>query len=293
MEDIHIEIQNNAQNVLPVPYANAPTPNVAYPMNYGSAPYAMAVQAVPNHKNDESQYCNFLEPSPRNQNLNVPYEGETNCPVFEKQPYSKDSCYLLDSKAQGVVGIACNQAGGSDNANFVRGNDFGVDYDPDEIYNRKKKEYTVEQPVQIPMEMQNPLMKYDRNTFYPYPSFALRGKSDFITYPLEQNFTENGIPTYTYPYKTMNPLEQSGPEQIIENFDTSQKGAIAFFSSLFVLLVIIGILFFYKKFLFIKLIVASFFLLLFITLLAMYHSVYTYIAYLIILFMAILFMLTV
>jgi hypothetical protein len=225
MQNITVDIGNNAQNILPVPYFKSPTPSVESPVDYGSSPYP-AVPNVSSRKNDDLQYCNFLEPSPRDQRLNVPYEGNKNCPDFKSQPYSKDSCYLLDSKAQGVVGIVCNQPGGSDNGNFYRGNQFGVDYpfDFNQRMNEKKLEYTVENPVQIPLELQNPMMYYDRNTFYPEPSFPLRKNKDFITYPLEQNFTENGLPKYVYPYKTLNPIFND-PTQVdsIESFANNIK----------------------------------------------------------------------
>lgn len=224
MQNIIIDVENNYQNILPVPYPKSPTPSVPNPSYYGDSPYPMPLKPVPNRKNDELQYCNFLEPSPRNQEMNVPYEGNKNCPDFNNQPYGKDSCYLLDSKAQGVVGIVCNESGGSDNANFYRGNQFGVDYDNN--YNRKKNiEYTVEQPVQIPMELQNPSVVYDVNTFYPEESFFKRKNKDYLTYPLQQNYTENGLPTYTYPYKTLNPVFFD-KNQNIESFSNTDDNDI-------------------------------------------------------------------
>jgi hypothetical protein len=198
MQNIILDVGNNAKNILPVPYQKSPTPSVESPMYYGDSPYPMALHPT-SRKNDDSQYCNFLSPAPRDQRLNVPNEGNKFCESPKNQPYSKDSCYLMDSKSQGVVGIVCNQPGGSDNSNFKRGNQFGVKYP----YNVGKK---VEIPVQIPMEMQNPMMVYDNNnnTFYPEPSFLLRKNKDFLTYPLQQNYTENGYPTYRYPYQFEN-----------------------------------------------------------------------------------------
>lgn len=212
---INITMDSNEQNILPVPFPKNPTPSVESPNNWGSSPNPMPLKPS-SRKNDELQYCNFLEPSPRDQRLNVPYEGHKDCPTFSPKPYTKDSCYLMDSKAQGVVGIVCNEAGGSDNADFYRGNQFGVDF-PFSINPNKKLEYTVEQPVQIPLEMQNPMMVYDNNTFYPYPSFELRKNKNFITYPLQNNFTENGQPTYVYPYKTLNPIMEDTNQKNIPN----------------------------------------------------------------------------
>ena len=244
MQNIILDVGNNSENILPVPYSRPPTPSVTNPNNYGSSPYALAPKQIPNRKNDNLQYCNFLEPSPRDQRLNVPYEGNKDCPTFSTQPYNKDSCYLLDSKVQGVPGIVCNQSGGSDNADFYRGNQFGVDYPFDQNLEKKKLEYTVEQPVQIPMELQNPTIVYDHNDFYPQPSFPLRGNKDFITYPLQQNYTENGLPTYTYPYKTLNPIfnDSTQNDDVTESFSNhEQKTGQIFF---LILLIIIILLFF-------------------------------------------------
>jgi hypothetical protein len=220
MENILLNVGNNAQKMLPVPYSNLPVPSVPNSNNYGNSPYPLPVKPTPNRKNDELQYCNFLEPSPRNQSLNVPYEGNKNCPDFKSQPYNKDSCYLMDSKAQGVVGIVCNQAGGSDNANFYRGNQFGVDYPFNQNVEKKKLEYTVEQPVQLPMELKNPSVVYDSSTFYPEENYFLRKNKDYLTYPLQQNYTEFGLPTYNYPYKTLNPLFN---ETNIESFTNNEN----------------------------------------------------------------------
>ena len=242
MQNISVDIGNNAQNILPVPYFKSPTPSVESPVNYGSSPYP-AVPNVSSRKDDDLQYCNFLEPSPRDQRLNVPYEGKKDCPKFKTQPYGKDSCYLLDSKAQGVVGIVCNQAGGSDNANFYRGNQFGVDYP---FNTEKKMEYTVENPVQIPLELENPMMYYDRNTFYPEPSFSIRKNKNFLTYPLQQNYTENGMPTYAYPYKTLNPIfEDPTQENNIEKFDNIiKKEKVKSYNRIIIGLIIIFLIFF-------------------------------------------------
>jgi hypothetical protein len=249
MQNIDVTIANNARNILPVPLPANPTPTVDSPLNYGSDPYPMPLKPS-SRKNDENQYCNTLEPSPRDQRLNVPYEGNKNCPEFKNQPYQKDSCYLYNSKSQGVVGIVCNQPGGSDNANFERGNQFGVDYNYDELYDKKKLEYTVEQPVQIPLELQNPMVMYDQSTFYPENNFFLRKNPDYLTYPLQQDYTENGIPTYVYPYKTLNPIygneiKKTEPS-IIENFLNEENPNKLKHRFLFMIILgIIGILIFF------------------------------------------------
>lgn len=249
MQDILLSTGNNAQKILPVPYPRPPIHSVESPLNYGDSPYPMAISSDSRIK-DDLQYCNFLAPAPRDQRLNVPYQGQKNCPKFKTQPYSKDSCYLMDSKAQGVVGIVCNQSGGSDNANFVRGNQFGVNYPDDSNLKKNKQniEYTVKEPVQIPMELQNPMVIYDKNTFYPEPSFFLRKNKDFITYPLQQNYTEFGLPTYTYPYKTLNPIFNDPNQQgIIESFENENRSKTGKFLLLLIIVLIFVFMFFMKK----------------------------------------------
>lgn len=258
--NIIFDIENNAQNILPVPFTEGPVPSVAKPNNYGRSPYPIAQEPpIITRKNDQIQYCNTLDPAPRDQRLNVPYEGDKNCPSYP-QPYTKDSCYLMDSKAQGVVGVVCNNSGGSDNANFHRGNQFGVDYNNNfqKELNDKKLEYVINQPVQAKMATQNPGIVLDTNTFYPQPSFPLRKNKDFLTYPLQQNYTPDGMPTYTYPYKTMNSIfenpknnkhrsvsESNQHGNIIETYKNDDqkymKANHAFFSMLLIIIFIIFI----------------------------------------------------
>jgi len=242
MQNITLEVGNNSQNILPVPYLKNPVPNVENPMNYGASPYPAFTKQT-SKKDDNLQYCNFLEPSPRDQRLNVPYEGNKYCPNFTTQPYNKDSCYLMDSKSQGVVGIVCNEPGGSNNSNFYRGNQFSNDYpfNFNEIMNNKKIEYTVENPVQIPMELQNPMIIYDNNNFYPTPSFNLKDNKNFLTYPLQNNFSEDGYPIYTYPYKTLNSIET------FETFENNTNSKKHFFFILLIIFTILLFLYFFRN----------------------------------------------
>jgi len=223
MQNIVLSVDNNSTGLLPVPLRKNAVPPIDSPFDDGDSPYAMALKPS-SRKDDELQYCNFLSPSPRDQRLNVPYQGHKNCPSSKAQPYNKDSCYLVKSNQQGVVGIVCNEAGGSDNANFYRGNQFGVDYpfDFNKRMEEKKLEYTVERPVQSTLEMQNPMVMYDNSTFYPENNFALRQNKDYLTYPLQNNYTKNGIPTYVFPYKVLNPPYNDIPNTV-EDFKLNEE----------------------------------------------------------------------
>ena len=239
---INIQTANNSQAILPVPMHKPPVPNVASPNYYGKSPYPMPYQ-VSSRKNDESQYCNTLGPSPRNQLLNVPYEGE-NCPKFKAQPFNKDSCYLMDNKRQGVLGVVCNQSGESNNSNFVRGNQFGLDYEWDLFNNVKKLDYTVEQPVQKPMILDNPSIINDNTSFYPTSNYYLSRSQNYNTYPKPNNMTENGLPTYTYPYKTLN--YSSSQIENYMNYDSNKNGLnlVIILLSIFI---VIMIMYFIKR----------------------------------------------
>lgn len=231
MNKIDLDIGTNEQKLLPVPYYENPSSVVPTASDYGKAPYGLAPSyptAIPRTE-DESQYCNFLSPAPRDPQTNVPYEGPNKfCPKFKAQPYEKDSCYLMDSKSQGVVGIVCNQSGGSDNADFVRGNQFGADYEYDfnERENRKKLEYTVERPVQVQMQLDNPLVMYDNKpNFFPFPDYEIWKNKDYLTYPRPDNYSQEGNPLYVFPDKTLNPpydKPYSDTLKTIENFTNSE-----------------------------------------------------------------------
>ena len=200
---INIEMANNSQNFLPVPIPQNPTPSVAKPNYYGKSPYPMPLQ-VSSRKNDELQYQNILEAPPRNPLLDVPYSSLKKTKL---EPYKRDSCYLVDNKRQGVIGLMCNEAGGSNNSNFRRGNTFGLDYEWNLFDNIKTKEYTVEQPVQTLINKQNPTILDSQSLFYPTTNYYLSKNQDYKTYPKPNNITNKGIPFYTYPYKTLNNME--------------------------------------------------------------------------------------
>ena len=239
-----LTVGNNSQNMLPVPIIKNPVPNVPSPDDYGKSPYSMALKPS-SRKDDESQYCNFLQPAPRDQRLNVPYEGNKNCPTFKPKPFNKDSCYLMESKAQGTTGIVCNEAGGSDNANFARGGDFGVDYDYNQFDNIKTKEYTVEQPVQIPMELQNPNIVNDKSTFYPETNYYLSKNRNYKTYPKPDNYTSTGFPIYKYPYKSLNKRNNIDNIENFMNIDKNNNSMTIIYIIMFIIIILLGYALFY------------------------------------------------
>ncbi len=203
-------INDTHKNMLPVPFPGNPAPSAPEGVNYGSSTKPMPLKPYPNSKYDKVQYCNEIPPAPRSQGMNIPYQGP-DCPYTNPLPYTKDACYLTTNNGQGVVGLVCNDAGGSDNSNFARGNQFGVAYKQlppqSEQFKKDPTEYDVIKPVQMKMELENPLVIYDKNTFYPQPDFELQKDPNYQTYMHPNQFTPHGLPTYTYPEKVANPMK--------------------------------------------------------------------------------------
>jgi hypothetical protein len=200
------QIVDTHKGILPVPVQQNPTPASPEGVNYGHSTGPIPLQPYPNAKYDQQQYCNQITPSPRSQDINVPYQGPE-CAFSNPLPYDKDACFLVSNEGQGVIGLQCNDSGGSDNANFVRGNTFGWDYKNSQSKQFKKPKRIIQMPVQQSLQEQNPQVVYDKNTFYPQPDWNLQKDPSFETYMEPSRFTPNGLPTYTFPYKVINPMK--------------------------------------------------------------------------------------
>ncbi len=200
-------VKQGTQQIMPVPIPESGISDVPKPQ--GDLVHALYKPYDHNRKNDNLQYCNFIPPAPRDPLVNVPYLGK-NCPYDNDAKNKPEGCFLVKNKVQNTIGFVCKDAGGTKNANFVRGNQFGVDYDMDVdgLSKSKKAEYTIENPVQLPIQMRNPIVKYDKSTFYPT---YLQSYNSLGEYPHASNYdNENiakGLPTYKYPYKVINPME--------------------------------------------------------------------------------------
>lgn len=200
------QIIDTHKGILPVPTQQNPAPASPEGVNYGHTTGPIPLQPYPNAKYDQQQYCNQITPLPRSQDINVPYQGPE-CAFSNPLPYEKDACFLVSNEGQGVIGLQCNDSGGSDNANFVRGNTFGWDYKNTQSKQFKKPKRIIQMPVQHTLQSQNPEVIYDKNTFYPQPDWALQKDPSYETYMEPSRFTPNGLPTYTFPYKVLNPMK--------------------------------------------------------------------------------------
>ena len=177
---------------------------------------------APNPYHDVSlEYCTTLPPSPKDHIDNDPacVDGKK----YPFQPFKSDSCYMLYSPQQNMWGPVCG-SGGS-NADWVRGNRFGVSYQPS---NLAAKRYAIDTPKFL---KKNPVV-VNNSPFYPYPDYRLRKSDDYKTYPYENSYTNDGLPTYVYPYTTLN----KSPV-IIEGFG-NELGSLMLPGTLIVLLLI-------------------------------------------------------
>ncbi len=212
-------VKQGTQQIIPVPIPESGISDVPKPS--GDLVHAVYKPYDHNRKNDNMQYCNFIPPAPRDPLVNVPYLG-AGCPYDNNAKKSPEGCFLVQNKVQGTTGFVCKDAGGTKNANFVRGNQFGVDYDMDVdgLSKSKKAEYTIENPVQLPIQMKNPIVKYDKSTFYPT---YLQSYNSLGTYPHASNYDGENIakslPTYVYPYKVINPRENEANVISLRNKD--------------------------------------------------------------------------
>ncbi len=204
-----VEIVNQGtQQIMPVPIPESGISAVPSGNVQGNPIRAVYKPREHNRKNDMLQYCNFIPPAPRDPLVNVPYLGE-GCPYDSNARNAPEGCFLVKNTDSNTVGFVCKDAGGAKNANFVRGNQFGVDYDMDVdgLSKSKKMEYTIENPIQLPLQMRNPLVKYDKSSFFP--TYLQSYENHENEYPRAANYVDEnnggGIPTYTFPYKVINP----------------------------------------------------------------------------------------
>ena len=167
-----------------IPFVPNPNNNVKFQMGGTTPPY-----------NSSTFYINeiYKDDAPHLQNNLTPYS------ILGKKSFDINSnqrkCYNIYSSGQNMVGRVCTTPGtdgplySSDiingNANWVRGNQFGVEYDKSIINDRTK--YILNPPSL--KENNKTYINYDQ--FYPIPS---------INNLSNDKYNENGYPTWKYPY---------------------------------------------------------------------------------------------
>lgn len=164
---------------------NVPSNNYLHrTLNYATAPT--------HSRSSNADYCTTLPPSPKDHLTHDP--TCTKSCKFPNRPFKRGKCYMLYSPQQNIWGPVCGDGGS--NANWVRGNRFGVDYQYDTVFNRK--DYAVDVPR---FNKKNPILVSD-SPYYPFKDYPLRFDPKYKSYPYKNNYID-GKPTYMYPYETL------------------------------------------------------------------------------------------
>jgi hypothetical protein len=230
------------QSIFNIPLNSSRIPSVPNPVDHQK----LNLASKPDHKTEmDLQLCNTLPPAPRSQLVNYPPDNSM-CPNENPLPYIKDTCYLVNSKVQGVVGLVCNGPGQSGNANFYRGNQFSNDYEWINQYayeDNKKLEYTDEFPVKT----NDQEIVYKRPYTYPSGEFIRSQYPQYRTYPYFNNYTVNGYPIYTYPYTNVN--NTNNTNNVVEGFENTVSNSMnRIILSILVVLVLILFVYYLKKY---------------------------------------------
>lgn len=165
--------------------------------------------APPHYQKSAPDCCTKLPPSPKDNIADNPACVRSAC--FPNRPFKRGKCYMLYSPQQNIWGPVCGDGGY--NANWVRGNRFGVDYQYKKVFNRP--DYAVDVPR---FAKKNPVLVSD-SPFYPFPDYGLRFDPKYKSYPMINPYIR-GHPTINYPYSILN--KNAGVKvtdfSLIENF---------------------------------------------------------------------------
>jgi hypothetical protein len=201
-----------------IPFVPNPYSGVKFQMGVATPSYKSINNSKGFNSNKIYQYN-----SPHTQNSLTP------CSVIGNKPSDTNSdnrrCYNIYSPGQNMIGEVCttpgtdgslysrectlnDSSGVNGNADWVRGNQFGVRYNSSMINNRTK--YILNTPSI--KENNKTYINYDK--FYPSPSIDNVNNFMYKDYPHTNNYTENGYPTWKYPYSTTQ-LNSISPTEII------------------------------------------------------------------------------
>lgn len=179
--------------------------------------------APPSEKTQDFIEKKYQVRPPHSQNTLTPCEGKRYNPNSNPR-----QCYDIFNENQGVMGRVCTRPDADDildsrqtydgvgvngNADWVRGNRFGVAY-RDEMINDRVK---IKQKVPVMLQMNKEYVNYD--PFYPTKDFCMKNNCWFKTYPQTKLYTDTGYPTWNYPYNTTQPGSRS-PVYLLSQVET-------------------------------------------------------------------------
>jgi len=208
----------NAKTISPVAMNKPPVENVPEG-NYLNRKLNFA-KAPPHYKSKYPSFCTTLPPSPKDHLTHDP--ACTKCNKYPNRPFTRDQCYMLYSPQQNIWGPVCGDGGS--NANWVRGNQFGVDYQYNKVF--KRDNYAVDVPK---FTKKNPVLVSD-SPFYPFPDYGVRFNPEYKSYPYVNDYIK-GKPTITFPYLT------------IENFDNMGNNTFYMILNLMIIFIVLFIIY--------------------------------------------------
>lgn len=214
-----------SKTIVPVSLPSDPAPKVPSG-NYLDRKNSFG-KAPPHWEPTEPMYKTTLPPSPKDNIANDP--ACVKSAKFPNRPFKRNQCYMLYSPQQNMWGPVCGDGGY--NANWSRGNRFGVDYEFKKVFNRPT--YAIDVPK---MKRNNPVF-VSNSPYFPYGDFYLRFNKKYKSYPYVDNYVK-GKPTWTFPYAVLN--KNAGV--VVEGFGNRENGKC--YSSMYLLWIILIIIIF-------------------------------------------------
>ncbi len=207
MDNLLSTVFPNAKTISPVSMAEPPVGNV--PSSDFLNRRSNFAKAPPHYRSRDLDYRTTLPPSPKNNITNNP--ACVTCNKYPNRPFKRGKCYMLYSPQQNIYGPVCGDGGY--NANWARGNRFGVDYQYDKVFHRQ--DYGVDVPRFI---KKNPVI-VSNSPYFPFGDYGLRFNPKYKSYPYVNNYIK-GKPTYTYPYATLSQPTKTDvcPSNVVEGY---------------------------------------------------------------------------
>lgn len=195
-----------------IPFVPKPHSNISYQMG-GTTPPQDSINNLNNNFSSKKIY-----------QINAPHQQNTltPCSIINKKPADPNSnsrkCYNIYSSRQNIMGNICTTPGTdgflyskenmNGNADWVRGNNFGVNYG-DNIIDDRKKYYN-----KIPYLNENNKTYITYDQFYPISNKNIETNIMNKKYPYTRNYTPDGYPEWRYPYSTTQ-IDSRSPTELI------------------------------------------------------------------------------